>query len=201
MATACGTQEPAPFNYLHVVELSDGERAQLYSTFKPKIAAAVGGGGVVVSEPMAVFPPGAPKDAEPGPVDWEIQMPAVDYITGQSYVARLGADRQRFVLEKRDGAAPLTNEEADRAFEVANADAKVQAIVANARAAGYRIEQGVMSLQPSDTCPGRCADVKFLGFGSSPELYSLIMIVDARVSLGTGGVVAYQEYAWMPQHD
>jgi len=195
----CSSEPPSTFDYLRVVELSDVERADLQIAYRPRISTALQTDSIVIGEPLVVVPPGQEKDIAPGPVEWEVRIPVYDYATGQGYVARLASDRERFVLEPILMGAPLSTPEADKAFEVANSDPAVRTILASARAAGYHVDQGAMSQETSIECPGRCVDVRFIGFShDNPALYSGSSIVHARVSLGLQAVVSYHEFAWLP---
>lgn len=195
----CSTPEPEPFTYLQVTQMTDAEKASIYQEFEPLIVAAAGGSGVMVSEVVAVVPPGSAKLTHPGPVPWELQMPVIDTVTGGAWMARLGADHKRFVLDEIEGQPPLSNEEATLAFTIAAADSRVQESVNQAASLGYVVDKGAMTLLPSESCPIRCVDVRYIGFGNPDQgLYKAMSIIFAQVSLAEARVMTTRVFDFDP---
>lgn len=194
--SACG--EPAPdFQSLQVTSLTDAERTTLYTDYQPRLNAALNRESLIIHEPIAAIPPGHPGDTAPGPVLWEIQMPMVDVKTGESFLARLGKDRRGFIIEPMKDHAPLLDAEATLALKVARADSIVAPQLDAATRAGWQIDEGAMWTESTDSCTGRCVDVRFLGqrHGSDGS-HQVSSIIHATVSLGKNAVVSTIPFDW-----
>lgn len=197
LLTACQSSPPPTFESLQVESLSDAERTSLQADFQPRLREALKLPNLVVHEPIAVMPRGVESDTKPGPVKWEVNIPMIDLTTGQGYVARLGKDRSSYVVSPLSGDMPLLDAEATQALKVAHANPTVAEQVDEALRAGWTINDGAMWTAPTETCTGRCVDVRMLGQRHAEDgTHEVSSIVHAMVSLEKSAVVSTKVFDW-----